>query len=405
MEIIIHGKPLDASERYTAGIDHELARRIIADYFAIGSVKEPEALFVEARYWKGTWISVYTLLLSQKVKDTAGRGSYFAISLVLPQKYCVLISYVYNLLEKVVKENVLGVYLNSNVQYIVSNFENATAFEKLCSKLQSSYASLGNVEKVYDGTFQQKATFTNDTYCSIYDCDSLAFVELLKNKGRIIITEKEDTKDDIAALSIKYRQEAQTAKNDAQLKASKIIELERTIKQLETDVQGVKLKESRKLIDLKQELASLKNQYEQVKQNSQAAQQQYENLRGKVEQAVASLGGTKIQYNTPPKKKKRKISDYLPAINTMFLFFLAIVLLLNMKVCSKANQSLKDSEKAKAPVEFFDSKRSQELQKKDEEISNLQEELSSVKKEMESYKNVIKTKEEQITRLEKTIKK
>lgn len=401
MEIIIHGKPLDASERYTSGIDYELARRVINEFFALGPVKEPEALFVEARYWKGTWTSVYTLLLSEKVKDTAGRGSYFALSLVLPQKYCALISDVYRLLEKVVKENVLGVYLNSNVQYVVSNFENTAAFEKLCAKLQSSYVSLGNVEKAFDGSFHQIATFTKDTYCSIYDCDSLAFVQLLKDKGRVIVTEKEDTKDDIAALAIKYRQEAQTAKNDAQSKALRITELERVAKQLEATMQEANRNEGKRLSALKKEITSLRDQYEQVKQSSQTSQQQYEDLRSKVTQAVASLGGVGKSPNYPPtKRKKRKISDYLPAINTMLLLLMVMSLLLNMKGCSGDNKSSQDSEDMSGQVEMVSvDQLKEELQKKDEDIRNLQGELSGLRQKEESYKEDLRNKEAMIEKL------
>ena len=64
MDVIIHGKPLDASECFSPGINKELARKIIGEFFSMGSIKESEALIVDARYWEGTWNSVYTLLLS-----------------------------------------------------------------------------------------------------------------------------------------------------------------------------------------------------------------------------------------------------------------------------------------------------------------------------------------------------
>ena len=373
MEIIIHGKPLDASERYTSGIDQTLARKIIDEFFAFGTVKEPEALVVEARYWQRTWTSVYTLLLSKTVRDTAGRGSYFAISLVLPQKYCGMVSSVYKLLEKVVKEDVLGVYLNSNLQYIVPNFENAAAFEKLCAKLKSAYA---NFEKAYDNLFQPQATFTNDAYCSIYDCDSLAFVQLLRKKGRIIVTEKEDTKDDLAALSSKFRQEAQIAKNDAEAKSSKIMKLESLVKQLEDAVKKANSTESRKLNELRQQISSLTSQNEQVNQKCQTAQKQYDELREKVAQAVASLGVTKspTRYEHHPKKKKTKISAYLPALNTLLIFLMAMGLLLNLKGCSKDSKSTQDVEEINEQVELL----REQLSRKEQENLSLQDENSKL---------------------------
>ena len=409
MEIIIHGKPLDASERYTSGIDQTLARKIIDEFFALGTLKEPEALVVEARYWQKTWTSVYTLLLSKTVQDTAGRGSYFAISLVLPQKYCGMVSSVYRLMEKIVKEDVLGVYLNSNLQYIVPNFENAAAFEKLCAKLKSAYA---NFEKAYDNLFQPQATFTNDAYCSIYDCDSLAFVQLLRKKGRVIVTEKEDTKDDLAALSTKYRQEAQNAKNDAETKSLKITKLESYVKQLEDAAKKANSTESRKLNELRQQIASLTSQNEQVNQKCQTAQKQYEELREKVAQAVASLGVTKSppRYEHPPKKKKTSFSAYLPLVNTLLLLLLAVGLLLNLKGCSKGSHSTQDVEEIKAQVGLLNVSQNEELSEKDGEIRDLRANNDLLKQELESYKteisnkdNSIRQKEDLITQLKQEI--
>lgn len=395
MEIIIHGKPLDASERYTSGIDQTLARKIIDEFFAFGTVKEPEALVVEARYWQRTWTSVYTLLLSKTVRDTAGRGSYFAISLVLPQKYCGMVSSVYKLLEKVVKEDVLGVYLNSNLQYIVPNFENAAAFEKLCAKLKSAYA---NFEKAYDNLFQPQATFTNDAYCSIYDCDSLAFVQLLRKKGRVIVTEKEDTKDDLAALSSKYRQEAQIAKNDAEAKSSKIMKLESLVKQLEDAVKKANSTESRKLNELRQQISSLTSQNEQVNQKCQTAQKQYDELREKVAQAVASLGVTKspTRYEHPPKKKKTNFSAYLPALNTLLIFLMAMGLLLNLKGCSKDSKSIQDVEEINAQVGLLNVRQNEELSEKDGEIRDLRVNYDLLKQELELCKTDIRNKDNSI---------
>ena len=403
MEIIIHGKPLDASERYTSGIDQTLARKIIDEFFALGTLKEPEALVVEARYWQRTWTSVYTLLLSKSVQDRAGRNSYFAISLVLPQKYCGIVSSVYKLLEKVIKEDVLGVYLNSNLQYIVPNFENAAAFEKLCAKLKSAYA---NFEKAYDNLFQPQATFTNDAYCSIYDCDSLAFVQLLRKKGRVIVTEKEDTKDDLAALSTKYRQEAQNAKNDAETKSLKITKLESYVKQLEDAAKKANSTESRKLNELRQQITSLTSQNEQVSQKCQTAQKQYEELREKVAQAVASLGVPKSPPRSP-KKKKTNFSAYLPLVNTLLLLLMAMGLLLNLKGCSKSNHSTQDVD---AQVGLLNVPQNEELSEKDGEIRDLRANYDLLKQELESYKteisnkdNSIKQKEDLIASLKKEI--
>ena len=340
MDVIIHGKPLDASERFSSGIDKELARKIIGDFFAIGSVKESEALIVDARNWKGTWNSVYTLLLSQNVKDSADRGSYFAISLIIPQKYCCLISEVYKLLENVVRENVLGVYLNKNLKYIVSNFDDSVAFEKLCSKLESSYV---NLEKPFDSSFKPQV-LNNDTYCSIHDCDSLSVIQLLKDKGRVIITENTETKDALAAQSVKYYQMAQKAQGEIQQKTTKINELESQLSQMENAARQANTSASGKVQKLELKISELENSAQQLEIGKQNAESALSDLKKILAQAAPFLEEPRPSHGNSKASKKDggkynsnseriNINRYLPLLNTLLLV-LVLGLFVSLKGCS-----------------------------------------------------------------------
>lgn len=399
MEIIIHGKPLDASERFTTGIDQTLARKVISDYFAFGSLKEPEALVVEARYWQRTWTSVYTLLLSQTVKDKAGRGSYFAISLVVPQRYCLLVSEVYYLLEKVVNENVLGVYLNSNLQYIVPNFENAAAFEKLCAKLQSAYT---NQEKEYDTRFQPQAAFGTDTYCSIQDCDSLAFIQLLRDKGRIIVTEKAETKDALAAQGAKFKQATQRAQTELQEQVQKVTELEKRISQMTDAAREASNKSSGKVKSLEEQIVMLKKEKEQLSQKKADSENALEQLRDKTIQAVKLLGVTENQtkshdspnaiFNTKRSKKSIDYMGYLPVANTVLVLFIAIGLLLNFKGCSHDEKMMQELDTAKTQV--FSLK--EQLSQKDEEITSLRDNNEALQQTLMQYRTELEQLQERM---------
>ena len=380
MDVIIHGKPLDSSERFTTGIDKVLARKIIDEFFSISAIKEPEALVVDARYWQGKWTSVYTLYLSQNVKDTAGRGSYFAISLVLPQKYCGIVSDVYTLLEKVVNENVIGTYLNSNLQYIVRNFEIPAAFDQLCAKVQSCYA---NIEKAFDKDFKAQPLFSNDTYCNLEDCDSLAFVKLLKKKGRIIVTEKEDTKDALITKSYGYKIDADNKTREVKEKTAEIDSLNDRINKLERQVRDASSTSSRELTDLKGKVDSLKRENETLKQEKDATNSQLVEIRKKITQAVEILGLPDLQQRKQPspalalsdlKSKSEpgqnnfRIIKILPAVNTLFIMLIAIGLLANTKGCSGNDKAVQEAAEAKAKIETLN----EQMQQKDQQIATLQ---------------------------------
>lgn len=405
MDVIIHGKPLDSSQRYTASIDKELAQKIIGEFFAIGigTIKESEALIVDARYWQGTWTSVYTLLLSQSIKDTAKRDSYFAISLILPQKYCCLISEVYYLLEKVIRENVLGVYLDTtSLKYITSNFEDSTAFEKLCNKLQASYK---NLETNFDNSFQPQPVFPNDTYCSIYDCDSLAFVNQLKTKGRIIVTENEKTKDALASQSTKYYNEAQNAQNEVKSKEAKISELKSRIAQMEDEAKKMNSKTSGAVNNLKNRVSELETANKQLSEEKNGQQKIVQELGNIISQASDVLGVTKQPQPKVIKKhsdkpteipEKINIRRLLPGINTVLILLIVVGLFMNTKGCSGGASIDQDTQAQVDSLKFVLVQKEQEINDKEEKIANMKERDAELNAELEQYKNSINRLQEQM---------
>lgn len=385
MDVIIHGKPLDASERFTPGIDKELARKIISEFFAIGNIKESEALIADARFWQGTWNSVYTLLLSQNVKDTGGRGSYFAISLIIPQKYCCFISDVYKLLENVVRERVLGVYLNNNLQYIVPNFENTVAFEQLCSKLKSSYR---NLEKSFDSSFKPQASLNNNIYFSIYDCDSLSVIQELKNRGRIIITENTETKDSLATQSMRYYQMAQQAQGENQQKNAKIKELESQISQMKNAVRQANTSSSEKVRNLEHKLSELEGKATKLESDKQYVETELSNLKGIIAQATQFIDVPQSSHNNQQTTKKDKGKDklqYLPLINTLLLLILALGLFMNFKGCT-GNISESDNELLDS-LNFVVTEKDKVIERLQYEKKELQTEFNQCLNDLNKFKD------------------
>lgn len=404
MDIIIHGKPLDSSQRYTTNIDKELAQKIIGEFFAIGigTIKESEALIVDARYWQGTWTSVYTLLLSQSVKDKEKRPSYFAISLVLPQKYCCLISEVYYLLEKVVRENVLGVYLDTNLSYITSNFEDSVAFERLCSKLQSIY---NNSEKGFDRSFQPQATFPNDSYYSIYDCDSLAFINLLKSKGRVIVTENTETKDALASQSTKFYNAAQKAQRELQAKEAKVSELETRITQMEEEAKQTNSRASGTVTNLKNRVSELEATNKQLLDEKNGQQKIVQELGNIISQASDVLGVTKQTQHKVIKKhpdKSTKTSDrvnirrLLPSINTVLILLIVVGLFMNAREYSSGVNINQESQTQVDSLKSVLAIKIQDINDKEEQIAEMQKDYNELYSEFEQCKNSMNKLQEQM---------
>ena len=411
MDIIIHGKPLDRSQRFTTGIDQGLAQNITDTFFSIGggTIKEPEALFVDARCWQGTWTSVYTLLLSAKDMADKPRRSYFAISLVLPQKYCCLVSEVYYLLENIVRKHVIDVYLNSNFEYIVSNFGNADAFDKLCTQLRADYK---NIEKNFDKSFQPQPVFPNDTYCSIYDCDSLAFVNQLKTKGRVIVTENEKTKDALASQSTKYYNEAQNAQKEVKAREVKISELKSRIAQMEEEAKQTSSRASGAVNNLKNRVSELEAANKQLSKENNSQQKIVQELGNIITQASDVLGVTKQtqpkiikKYPDKPTEtsEKESVRHWLPVINTVLIFLIVVGLFMNAKGCSGSTNIEQEAQTQIDSLKSMLSRKDQDINEKEERIVDLLKDYDKLNTDFEKYKDDINKAQKQTKTSNKTV--
>lgn len=393
MDIIISGKPLALSYRCTTGTDISLAKKIMTGIDSIAP-EGTEVLVVDILNWNGIWVSVYTFRFGGNVvTDKAKRPSHFAISLVMPQRYCRLVSQVYRLLENVVKDNVIGTYLGNDYRYIVNDFEDSAAFEKLCSNLKSNYK---NLENAFDNSFKMQTTFSNYSYCSVQDCDSLAFVDSLKNKGGIIVSEKAVTKDLLAAQSEQYRNEAQKATGNLQAEKTKVAELTDSIKKMQKAAEQANGNASGKIQELNRKVKSLEKENGRLLQEKENVQEKLQELSATVTQATyifealkQPTGRNQEKPDKPTgcglsKTKKRGFASYLPIVNTMLILFLVVGLFLNLKGCSDSSNEVQKDEDTAVQIEV--NSLNDQLIQIEGEINRLQENNVQLEQTLELYK-------------------
>ena len=155
MEIIIHGKPNAGSQKSSGNIDKGLVENITGVFFARSGQMHAlgETLFVDARFWKGSWYSVYTYTPSANVHEKgSNRNSYFCISIVIKGKYELLISGIYKMLRKVYNNVAVGTYLDGKGKYIVDNLGDDASFTKIEEEINHGFV---NLEEDFDSGFQQ----------------------------------------------------------------------------------------------------------------------------------------------------------------------------------------------------------------------------------------------------------
>ncbi len=233
MDIIIHGKPLSGSSKSTSGIDDALCNKIVDDYFKLlTELGNREIMIVEAKYWKGVWYGVYTYFISSNVKDTAGRDSYLAISIITKNQYYRLVSEVYSHLKNVVKNNVIGTYLSDLKKFQVQNLNDENLFNNLLQSLNGNFIS---ITSEFTPDFKpQNPTF--DTICNVVDCDALSFIQLLKSKGVIIVSEDAKTKDSELALVDNYISQSNQYKKDLDKKEKEVNDLRQVVDTKNRDI-------------------------------------------------------------------------------------------------------------------------------------------------------------------------
>lgn len=345
MEIIIHGKPNAGSAKATKGIDGALAQHIVDGFFqGMSSTKDYEALYVDARYWKNTWYAVYTYQLGVNIKDTADRVSYFAISMVIPSAYYCLVSEVYKHLKKVCAENVLGTYLSKNGKYQVQNFEDVNAFNAIVAKVDSK--DYVNLKENFDAGFKPQEQLSNNIYYHLLDCDSKAFVEQLRQCGRIIVSESAPTKDSIVASANKFKQESLQ-------KGQQVATLQAQVEELDKKLKEAHASSGSKVKNLEKELQTLRMENTNLNIDKDTLMKNQAGLQKKMDDVASLLGLSRTAAKpekTVPVKQSFNWLKLLPLVNTILLILLMLLMTFNLMDCYGTEDEKVQKETAKEVI-------------------------------------------------------
>lgn len=336
MEIIIHGKPNAGSSKSTSPSD-TLSQKIIEEFFnRRDEITDEEALIVEARNWKGKWNSVYTYKKNnlKEISENVGRSTYFAISLIIPQSYCCLISEVLLLLKKVYNDSIIGTYISDRGKYIVQNFDDSFAFEKLVQKIKGSHV---NLEEDFDQKFIPCPEFNNTVRYSIMDCDSKAFVQTLRKVGRIIVTESEKTKDEKIANTNGYLVQNQQLQTELSDKKTEIEHLHSKLKKWEDDFSKSTSTNNGKIEELNKRIKILSAEKEKLQAEKNTLCESNKAVKNKLD-SIASLLGVSGDTNKVPENKQpsaRKPYNSLIfgclLVNTLLVLILIFLQIFNLK--------------------------------------------------------------------------
>ncbi len=344
MEIIIHGKPNAGSSKSTSPSD-VLSQKIVGDFFdRRDEIVDQEALIVDARNWNGIWYSVYTYRLFnlKEISENVGRSTYFAISLIIPNSYCCLVSEVFAMLRKVYNESILGTYISDKGKYIVQNFDDSIAFEKVIKSIKDNYA---NLEENFDSKFVPQPNLSNEKRYSILDCDSKSFIQCLRTSGRIIVTETEKSKDDLLTKTNEYVQKLNQAQTEILDKNKQIEKLNKNIDQLGKDLSEANNSTKGKVQKLQNDLISLSTVKENLQKERDELNDLYNGIKEKFDNVANILGLSKSQNNAivnkSQVKSKSAISgwyNFIPLVNTLLILLLMLILLFNIKGCYSFNK-------------------------------------------------------------------
>ena len=335
MEIIIHGKPNAGSSKSTSPSD-TLSQKIIEEFFnRRDEITDEEALIVEARNWKGKWNSVYTYKKNnlREISENVGRSTYFAISLIIPQSYCCLISEVFLLLKNIYNDSIIGTYISDRGKYIVQNFDDSFAFEKLVQKIKGSHV---NLEEDFDQKFIPCPEFNNTVRYSIMDCDSKAFVQTLRKVGRIVVTESEKTKDEKIANTNGYLVQNQQLQTKLSDKKIEIERLHSKLKKWEDDFSKSTSTNNGKIEELNKRIKILSAEKEKLQAEKNTLCESNKAVKNKLE-SIASLlgvsGVNKVPENKQPPTRKPHNVFILGCLlaNTLLVLILIFLQIFNLK--------------------------------------------------------------------------
>lgn len=325
-DVILHGKPIAGSHRVTKGLDDDFCQNLVDKFFlSMGKIKDSETLIVDTRNWKGKWYSVYTFWLGHNITDTADRTSFLAISMVVPDQYVCLVSAVYTLLKSAYREHIIGTYLSPNGKYIVQDFNDNAAFEKLYTFLNGNFV---NLSEELDDSFKQTSENISNIYYNLLDCDSKAFVEALKKNGRIFVSNTYDTKDSRLANVDKYFNELQIKNAELGTKDGQIKQLTEQIKNIDNQLKDKNNSVSKTVESLKKQIGDLSKEKEALEHSASALKKQNQTYQ-QHETEIAILLGMNVQKTSHQQDSQNKtgakpITKYLTIINTFLLVILVM---------------------------------------------------------------------------------
>lgn len=359
MEIIIHGKPNAGSSKSTFPSDN-LSQRIVDDFFTHrDEITEKEVLVAEARNWAGKWYSVYTYRLSglTEAGSGVGRPTYFALSVVMPGTYCCLTSEVYEWLRQSIKTLMIGTYFSDKGKYIVNNFDDSKTFDRIVDSIKKNYV---NLSEDFDSKFIAQAEFSNNNRYNLADCDSKAFVELLKSKGRILVSKNVPTKDEQLAKTNEYIQKYNNEKNINEAKDKQIGSLTKELELARMQLSEANMSSSKKVKNLEQEVLKLQEANSGLRKQREIDAKKINDVAQiiGVQKNTVSQTGKPGDNQVPPRPKPESksssaLSEWVPLINT-FLIVTGIIILVFFKGCS-AGEPARDSERTETTEDQTDS--------------------------------------------------
>lgn len=374
---ILHGKPNAGCHKATDGLEETFCNNVVDKFFqSMSDIKENEVLIVDTKYWKDTWYSIYTFWIGGNILDTANRGSFLAISIVVPNQYFCLVSSVYDMFQKAYKDAIIGTYLSKQGKYQVQDFTDTSFFKNLCSVLDKNFA---NAIENFDNGFIKNHDSANYKYYSLLDCDSKAFVEDLKKSGRIFVSGAYESKDSRLSNTDMYYQELQTKKGELLVKNGQIEQLAKQVKTLEQKIATINSGESSTLKTLKDKIGALekeKKDFETKFSDLNTKLSKYQETESKIAKLLTPNVSTKDHQTTEQHSHGnlvKKIKSYLPIVNT---FLLVILLCSGVKGCSSAIYEISSG----TDVSSID-----ELKSENEELKAL---LNQKDKQINDLKNI-----------------
>lgn len=377
MEIIIQGKPISGSKVSTSGIEPSLVDRIYKDFFEkMGGVRTSHVLIVDTIYWQNSWYSVYTYSRYSGITDTADRQSYFALSIVVPRNFLYLTSGVYHLLQKTYNEKIEGVYLSKAGKYLVSDLADANNFRAIVEYLSREFAN-SNLEDPIDNGFQ-KSRASNIPIYNLADCDSIAFLQDLKDNGRVIVGEGDEFPPKCAA-SVLLGKDRMIENLSAQLasKEGEISQLNINLTDARNTINKNSNSVSSKIKKLEGDIKSLQQEKEQANSQISAKQKELDDLIQNI-QALLPTSKKEVvnengKENHQVKSLLKMITDYLPIMN----FVILIVVCISLLFAGHPNPSLDDVEISELKKE--NSRLMEDNSKKDAKIQALADSIQVLK--------------------------